>query len=127
MLSANNFKKNILKIVVEKCAHLPQTVNRIRPVEMKMYVRDLFHENHLAVSMEFKTWTDIHRVRSELDFDLNLGYVMSNFDGFNSYQCLDHKEIECEEHNVEVTLTTVEKIPRKMIFTDDEYKNSFRR
>lgn len=116
MLSANNFKKDILKIVVEKCAHLPQTVNRIRPVEMNMYVRDLFRENHLAMSMEFKTWTDIHRVRSELDFDLILGHVMSNFDGFNSCQYLDHKEIECEEHNVEVTLTTVEKIPKENDF-----------
>ena len=48
------FKKNILKIVVEKFAHFPQPINRIRPVEMNMSVRDLFHQNHVAMSMEFK-------------------------------------------------------------------------
>ena len=46
--------------------------------------RDLFYENHVVMSMEFRTWTDIHRVRSELDIDLDLGDAMSNFDGFNS-------------------------------------------
>ena len=73
MLSASNFKKNILKIVVEKCAQLPQPINRIRPVEMDMSVRDLFHENHVAISMKFKTWTDTHRLRSELNLDVHLG------------------------------------------------------
>ena len=62
---------------------------------MNMSVRDLFNENHVAMSMEFKAWTDINRDRSELDLDLDLGDVMSNFDGFNniSCQCLDQKEI----------------------------------
>ena len=64
MLPASNFKKNILKIVVEKCAHLLQPINRIRLAEMNMSVRDLFHENHVAVSIELKAWADIHRVRS---------------------------------------------------------------
>ena len=78
-----------------------------------MSVRDLFDENHVAVSMEFKAWTDIHRVKSELDLDFDLGSVMSNFDRFNniSYQCLDQEEIEREEQDVEDTLTTTEKLP----------------
>ena len=82
-------------------------------LKMNMFVRDLFDENHVAVSMEFKAWTDIHRVNSELDLDLDLGSVMPNFDGFNniSYQCLDQEEIEREEHDVEDTLTTAEKLP----------------
>ena len=60
---------------------------------------DLFHENHVAMSMEFKASTDIYWVRSKLDVVLNLGDVMSNFDGFNniSYQFLDQEKIECEE------------------------------
>ena len=80
---------------------------------MNMSVRDLFDENHVAVSMEFKAWTDIHRVKSELDLDFDLGSVMSNFDRFNniSYQCLDQEEIEREEQDVEDTLTTTEKLP----------------
>ena len=80
---------------------------------MNMSVRDLFDENHVAVSMEFKAWADIHRVKSELDLDLDLGSVMPNFDGFNniSYQCLDQEEIEREEQDVEDTLTTAEKLP----------------
>ena len=51
------------------------------------------------MSMEFKASTDIYRVRSKLDVVLNLGDVMSNFDGFNniSYQFLDQEKIECEE------------------------------
>ena len=78
-----------------------------------MSIRDLFDENHVAVSMEFKAWTDIHRVKSELDLDFDLGSVMSNFDRFNniSYQCLDQEEIEREEQDVEDTLTTTEKLP----------------
>ena len=83
-LLASNFKKNILKIFVEKCVHLPQPINRIQPVEMNMSVRDLFHENDVAMSKEFKVWTDIHRVRLELDLDFDLGDVMLNFDGFNN-------------------------------------------
>ena len=80
---------------------------------MNMSIRDLFDENHVAVSMEFKAWTDIHRVKSELDLDFDLGSVMSNFDRFNniSYQCLDQEEIEREEQDVEDTLTTTEKLP----------------
>ena len=87
------FIKTILKIVVEKCAHFLQPINRIWPVEMKQSVRDLFHENHVAMSVEFKAWTDIIRVRLELNLDLDLGDDMSNFDGFNNitYQCLDRK------------------------------------
>ena len=82
-------------------------------LKMNMSVRDLFDENHVAVSMEFKAWADIHRVKSELDLDLDLGSVMPNFDGFNniSYQCLDQEEIEHEEQDVEDTLTTAEKLP----------------
>ena len=82
-------------------------------LKMNMSVRDLFDENHVAVSMEFKAWTDIHRVKSELDLDFDLGSVMSNFDRFNniSYQCLDQEEIEREEQDVEDTLTTTEKLP----------------
>ena len=82
-----------MKIVVEKCAHFLQPINRIWPVEMKQSVRDLFHENHVAMSVEFKAWTDIIRVRLELNLDLDLGDDMSNFDGFNNitYQCLDRK------------------------------------
>ena len=62
----------------------------------------LFHENHVAISMQSKTWTDVHRVRSELNLDLDLGGVMSTFNGFNniSYQCLDKREIECKEQDV---------------------------
>ena len=85
MLAASNFKENVLKIVAEKCAHLPQPINRIRPVEMNMSVRDLFHENHVAMSKKFKAWTDINRVRSELDLDLDLGDVMSNFGGLRTF------------------------------------------
>ena len=82
-------------------------------LKMNMSIRDLFDENHVAVSMEFKAWTDIHRVKSELDLDFDLGSVMSNFDRFNniSYQCLDQEEIEREEKDVEDTLTTAEKLP----------------
>ena len=82
-------------------------------LKMKMSLRDLFDESHVAVSMEFKAWTDIHRVKSELDLDLDLGSVMPNFDGFHniSYQCLDQEEIEHEEQDVEDTLTTAEKLP----------------
>ena len=45
------------------------------------------------MSVEFKAWTDIIRVRLELNLDLDLGDDMSNFDGFNNitYQCLDRK------------------------------------
>ena len=119
MLPVSNCKKNIFKVVVEKYAHLPQPINRIQPMEMNVSVRDLFHENHVAMSIEFKTWTDIHRVRSELDLDLDLGDVMSNFDGFNniSYQGLDQEEIECEEQDVEDTLATAEKILKKNAFS----------
>ena len=69
--------------------------------------------------MEFKAWTDIRRVRSELDLDLDLGDVMSNFDGFNniSYQCLHQEKIECEEQDNEDTLTTAEKVPKKNAFS----------
>ena len=82
-------------------------------LKMNMSIRDLFDENHVAVSMEFKAWTDIHRVKSELDLDFDLGSVMSNFDRFNniSYQCLDQEEIEREEQDVEDTLTTTENLP----------------
>ena len=59
MLSASNFKKNISNIVVDKCAHLPQPINQIWPVEMNMFVRDLFLENHVAMSKEFKAWSDV--------------------------------------------------------------------
>ena len=119
MLSASNFKKNILKIVVEKCAHLPQPINLIRPVEMNMPVIDLLHENHVTMSKEFKAWANIHQVRLELDLDLDLGEVMLNFGGFNniSYQCLDQEEIECEEQDLEDTLTTAKKVPKKNAFS----------
>ena len=115
LMSASNFKK----IVVEKCAHLPKPINRIRLVEMNMSVRDLFHKNHVAMSMEFKTWTDIYQVRSGLDLDLDLGDTMSNFDGFNniSFQCLDQEESECEEQDIGDTLTTAEKVPKKNAFS----------
>ena len=63
--------------------------------------RDLFHENHVAMSMEFKMWTDIHGVRLELDLDLDLG---------------DQEEIECEEQDHEDTLATAEKVPKKIAF-----------
>ena len=100
---------------MEKCAQLPQLINRIQPVEMNMSVRDLFHKNHVAMSMELQALTDIHRGKSELDLDLDLGNAMSNFDGVNnnSYQCFDQEEIECEEQDVEDTLTTAEKAPKK--------------
>ena len=71
MLSASNFKKNILKIVVEKCAHLSQPINRIRLVEMNMSVRDLFHENHVAVSIELKAWAI--ELGRECGLDLDVG------------------------------------------------------
>ena len=94
-MSVSNFKKNILKIFVAKCVHHPQPINHIQPVDMNISVRDLFHENYVAMPKGFKAWTDIHRGRSELDLDLDLGDVMSNFDRFNniSYQCLDQEEI----------------------------------
>ena len=58
--------------------------------------RDFFHENHVAMSMEFKAWTDTHRVRLELDLDLDLG---------------DQEEIECEEQDLEDALiNTLESI-----------------
>ena len=41
-------------------------------VEINMPVRDLFHKNHAAMSMQFKAWIDVHRVRSELNLDLDL-------------------------------------------------------
>ena len=71
------------------------------------------------MSIEFKTWTDIHRVSSRLDLDLDLGDVISNFDGFTNipYQCLDQEESECEEQDVEDTLTTAEKVPKKNAFS----------
>ena len=89
------------------------------PVEMNMSVRDLLHENHVAMSVEFKAWTDIHRVRSELDLDLDLGDVMSKFDGFSNVSCqfLDQEGIECEKQDVEDTLTTAEKVPKKNAFS----------
>lgn len=70
--------------------------NGFDQLKMNMSLRDLFDESHVAVSMEFKAWADIHRVKSELDLDLDLGSVMPNFDGFHniSYQCLDQEEIE---------------------------------
>ena len=107
-----------MKIVEEKSAHLRQPINRVRPVEMNISVRDLFHDNHVAMSKKFKAWTDIHRVRPELDLDLDLGDVMSNFDGFNniSYTCLDQEEIECEEQDNAGALATAEKVPIKMHF-----------
>ena len=119
MLSATNLKKNILKIVLVKCVHLPKGINRIWPVEINMSVRDLFHENHVAMWTEFKLWTNIHRVRSELDLDFNLGDTMSNFDRLNniSYQCLDKEVIECKEKDVENTLTTAEKVIKKNEFS----------
>ena len=42
-----------------------------------------------------------------------------SFDGFNniSYQCLDLEEIECEEQDVEDTLATAEKVPKKNAFS----------
>ena len=48
-----------------------------------------------------------------------LGYVISNFDGYNniSYQCLDQEEIQCEEKDVEDTLTTAEQPPKKNAFS----------
>ena len=55
MFSGSNFKKNNLRIIVVKCAHLLQAINRIQPVEINISVRDLFHENHVAKSKEFKT------------------------------------------------------------------------
>ena len=69
--------------------------------------------------MYFKAWTDIHRVRSELDLDFDLGNIMSNFDGFSniSYQCLEQEEIECEEQDVEDMLTTAEKVPKRNAFS----------
>ena len=44
---------------------------------------------------------------------------MLNFDGFNniSYECLDQKEIECEEQDVEDMLATAEKVPKKNAFS----------
>ena len=57
MLPASNFKRTILKIVVKKCAHFPQLINQVRPVEINMFVRNLFHENHVTVSIELKVWT----------------------------------------------------------------------
>ena len=62
--------------------------------------RDLFHENHVAMSMEFKMWTDIHGVRLELDLDLDLG---------------DQEEIECEEQDLEDTLiNTLESVFKEL-------------
>ena len=42
-----------------------------------------------------------------------------SFDGFNniSYQCLDLEEIKCEEQDVEDTLATAEKVPKKNAFS----------
>ena len=42
-----------------------------------------------------------------------------SFDGFNniSYQCLDLEETECEEQDVEDTLATAEKVPKKNAFS----------
>ena len=79
----------------------------------------MFHENYVAISIEFKTWTDIHRVSSRLDLDLDLGDVISNFDGFTNIpcQCLDQEEIECEEQEVEDRLTTAENVPKKNAFS----------
>ena len=48
-----------------------------------MSVRYLFRENHVAMSMEFKAWTDINRIRSEMGLDLDLD-IMSDFDGFDT-------------------------------------------
>ena len=71
------------------------------------------------MSIKFQAWTDVHRVRSKLAFDLDLGNAMSNFDRFNniSYQCLDQKQIECKEQDVEDTLTAAEKAPKKNAFS----------
>ena len=33
--------------------------------------------------MEFKAWTDINRIRSEMGLDLDLD-IMSDFDGFDT-------------------------------------------
>ena len=57
MLPASNFKRTILKIVVEKCAHFPQLINQVQPAEINMFVRNLFHKNHVTVSTELKMWT----------------------------------------------------------------------
>ena len=48
----------------------------------------------------------------------HLGDIMLNFDGFNNilYQCLDQKETECEEQDVEDTLTIAEEVPKKNAF-----------
>ena len=83
-----------------------------------MSVRDLFHQNHVSMPMEFKEWANVHRVRSELDLDLDLGDFMSNFDGFNSisYQCLHQEEIECEEQVLKTRWQLLKSCPRKMHF-----------
>lgn len=63
-------QKEYLKIVAN---HILQPVNCIRTVEMNMSVRNLFHENYVAMSKEFKDWTDIHWVSLKLDLDLDQG------------------------------------------------------
>ena len=78
------------------------------------------------MSMEFKAWTDINRIRSEMGLDLDLD-IMSDFDGFDniSYQCLNQEEIEREEQDVKDTLTADKNVPKKNGFSPMSRERAF--
>ncbi len=54
MLSGNSYRRNILKINVDKCVHLPQPISRIKAVDLNATVSDVFYENHAPLSTDFK-------------------------------------------------------------------------
>ena len=54
------YDSRVLKIVVDKCQHLPKPVRRVRSVDISAYVADHFMTEHGGENNDFRAWTNVN-------------------------------------------------------------------
>ena len=91
MLHVTNSR--LLKIVVDKCRHLPKPVRRVRSVDISSYVSDHFRTEHGGENNDFRAWTNVNGEDFDIEKSLTIDEVASLFTGFNniSYECTEEE------------------------------------
>ena len=96
MLGVSNTK--VLRILVEKCQHLPMPIRRVGAVNRQSRIADYFVEQHGTTEYDpdYKVWSNIMGENYDLEKSSTFGEVdnlFSNFDNV-SYKCLQENVIE---------------------------------
>ena len=110
MLHVTNSR--VLKIVVDKCQHLPKPVRRVRSVDISSYVADHFRTEHGGENNDFRAWTNVND--EDFDIEKTIDEFASLFTGFIniSYECTEEEIVHDNDEllNFDFDMTTVRQL-----------------